>query len=105
MTDQQKRELLWLVGFVAVMGTLVIAVVSALLARWRRRLLGDGRSHPSADAMPDLWKVGGQRLTRQMDAGDDDDVNPFDSGDPDQPDSPGPGPSLNDDSDDGRPRA
>ncbi len=88
MTDQQKKDLLWLVGFVAIMGTLVIAVVSALLARWRRSLLSDGRGRPSAD-MPDLWKAGGQRLTRQMDAGgddDDDEINPFEGPGSDEPD-------------------
>jgi flagellar biosynthesis/type III secretory pathway M-ring protein FliF/YscJ len=78
LSKQQKKDVLWLVAFVATCGMILLLTV-ILLMRVLRRRLREMEARRREDDMPDIWKAGGQRLTERMSKPDvRERVDPFD---------------------------
>ena len=82
MPLESRKELLWLILFVLLIGLVLIVTVMLLMRTWRRQLLRE-RSRRAGDGdAPDIWKTGGERLLAGMANAKDD---PFDGPDHDRP--------------------
>lgn len=96
---ERRRELIWLILFVAAAGVTLLVVVMMLMRVWRRNVLRLQKERRQlSQPLPDIWKAGGDRLIAKMspfpkppprhsdsEAFDDDD-----SGVADMPDMPDP---------------